>query len=66
MGMNTENYTLTFQNVSAGYQKRPVLKDISIQFEVGRVSALIGPNGAGKSTLIKTASGILPVYERIW
>ncbi len=59
--MDTENYTLTFHNVSAGYQKRPVLKDISIKFEVGRVSALIGPNGAGKSTLIKTASGILPV-----
>jgi iron complex transport system ATP-binding protein len=65
IGMEMENYTLTFNKVNAGYQKRPVLKEISIQFEMGKVSALIGPNGAGKSTLIKAASGILPVTSGI-
>ena len=59
--MSTENYTLSFEHVSAGYHNRLVLKDISIIFPPDKISALIGPNGAGKSTLIKTASGIIPV-----
>lgn len=54
---------LTFDHVSAGYQKRQVLHEISIQFEPDHVSALIGPNGAGKSTLIKAASGIIPLTQ---
>jgi iron complex transport system ATP-binding protein len=61
--MSTENYTLTFDRVSAGYQNRQVLKDISVSFSPGEISTLIGPNGAGKSTLIKTASGILPIIS---
>jgi iron complex transport system ATP-binding protein len=59
--MSTENYTLTFDRVSSGYHNRLVLKEISISFSPGEISALIGPNGAGKSTLIKTASGIVPI-----
>lgn len=56
-----ESYTLSFDHVSAGYQDRLVLNDVSISFEPDRISALIGPNGAGKSTLIKAASGVLPI-----
>jgi iron complex transport system ATP-binding protein len=59
--MSTENYTLSFDRVSAGYHNRQVLMEISVSFSPGEISALIGPNGAGKSTLIKTASGIIPV-----
>ncbi|MDR1033024.1 MAG: Fe-S cluster assembly ATPase SufC [Candidatus Nomurabacteria bacterium] len=32
--------------------KRPVLSDISLQFEVGKRYAILGPNGAGKSSLV--------------
>lgn len=56
-----EDYTLSFDHVSAGYQDRLVLHNITIAFKPGQVSALIGPNGAGKTTLIKAASGVLPV-----
>jgi len=61
--MSTENYTLSFDQVSAGYHDRLVLRDISLLFPPDKISALIGPNGAGKSTLIKTASGIIPVTK---
>lgn len=54
---------LTFDNVSAGYYKRQVLHNITLEFQPGHVSALIGPNGAGKSTLIKAASGVLPLSQ---
>jgi iron complex transport system ATP-binding protein len=63
--MSTENYSLIFNRVSAGYHNRQVLKEISITFSPGKISALIGPNGAGKSTLIKTASGIIPITNGV-
>ena len=32
------------------YGKRQVVKDVSLQFSVGRVAGLLGPNGAGKTS----------------
>lgn len=48
------------ENVSAGYGKTAVLKNISIAIAAGEFAAVIGPNGAGKSTLLKTLAKILP------
>ena len=39
------------QSLAIGYGA-PLLRDISLQAECGRILALIGPNGAGKSTLL--------------
>lgn len=36
------------------------LKDVSVQFEKGTITALCGENGAGKSTLGKVLAGIYP------
>ena len=46
------------QSLAIGYGA-PLLRDISLQAECGRILALIGPNGAGKSTLLKTLAGQL-------
>ena len=37
----------------------PLLRDIALQAERGKILALIGPNGAGKSTVLKTLAGQL-------
>ena len=46
------------QSLAIGYGA-PLLRDISLQAERGRILAFIGPNGAGKSTLLKTLAGQL-------
>jgi branched-chain amino acid transport system ATP-binding protein len=50
---------LRFANVSAGYGKSTVLRDVSFDVPAGGIVALLGPNGAGKTTLLKTAVGLL-------
>lgn len=46
------------QNLAVGYGA-PLLRDIALHAERGKILALIGPNGAGKSTLLKTLAGQL-------
>lgn len=43
----------------AGYGKKIVLKNISVDIPDGEIVALIGPNGAGKSTILKVLMGIV-------
>lgn len=45
-----------FRNVSFGYGKEPVLKDISFNAYPGQTVAVIGPTGSGKSTLVSLIS----------
>lgn len=45
---------IAFQNVTFGYnEERAVLKNVSMHFPMGKVTAVIGGNGAGKSTVFK-------------
>ncbi|OXS76657.1 urea ABC transporter ATP-binding subunit UrtE [Domibacillus enclensis] len=50
---------LAIRSIQAGYDESMVLNDVSIQAEVGKVTAVLGRNGVGKSTLIKTIAGLL-------
>lgn len=49
---------LSLQNISFSYGKTPVLKDISYEFEKGRMYCIIGRSGAGKTTLLSLLSGL--------
>lgn len=48
------------QNLSAGYGKTNILREISFSMETGCVMGILGANGSGKTTLIKAICGILP------
>ena len=50
---------LTIENLSAGYDKAPVLRDISLRVEKGGICALMGRNGSGKTTLLRCINAIL-------
>ncbi len=50
---------IQFQNVSAGYAGRTVVREVSFIVPRGSVASLIGPNGQGKTTLLRTAGGLL-------
>jgi len=50
---------LEISNLSFGYGSQPILKNVNLTFEPGKMTAVIGPNATGKSTLLKCISGIL-------
>ena len=46
------------EKLTAGYNGKIVLRDVSLYASEGKILTVAGPNGAGKSTLIKTALGL--------
>ena len=50
---------LEARNISFGYDRNKVLKDISIKAGSGELIAFLGPNGVGKSTLFRCLLGFL-------
>lgn len=51
---------LEINGLSKSYKKNvPVLHNLNLSIESGRIVGLLGPNGCGKSTLIKLISGLL-------
>lgn len=53
---------LETRTLTAGYDRKPVIRDADIVLHAGEVLVLIGPNGAGKSTLLKTiAMQLVPI-----
>lgn len=51
--------TLNVENVSFGYGEKTIVKDLTLEFPKGKITAIIGPNGCGKSTLLRGVSRLL-------
>jgi branched-chain amino acid transport system ATP-binding protein len=50
-------------NVTTGYGKFRVLKDISIKVNPGEIVCVVGANGAGKTTMMRAISGIISIWQ---
>src|SRR5690625_1594766 len=62
-----------FRRVVAGYQGRPVLRDVTFTTRRGEFVGITGPNGAGKTTLLRVMMGLLVpqsgearLFEQTW
>lgn len=53
--------SLKITNLTVYYELNPILIDINLEFEEGKIYGIIGPNGAGKSTLLKSILGLVKV-----
>ena len=45
---------LTMRDLTVGYDRIPLIKNINLGVRLGEILTLIGPNGSGKSTILKT------------
>lgn len=50
---------LQTRDLSFSYNSLPVLHDLNLTFEKGRLTAVLGPNGSGKTTLLRLLNGLL-------
>lgn len=58
--------SLAVENIGAGYNRIPVLKNVSLKVEPGTVCALMGRNGSGKTTILRCINAILkPTHGRV-
>lgn len=55
----TQDHHLETRNLGAGYEKRMILKDVSLTVPAGKITAIVGGNASGKSTLLRTLARIL-------
>jgi ABC-type branched-subunit amino acid transport system ATPase component len=54
---------LVVAGLAAGYNRTPIIRDVSLTVGRGEVVTVVGPNGAGKSTLVKAIMGVLGALE---
>ena len=52
---------IELRQVSAGYGKTQVLRDVSFTAKPGEITTILGQNGCGKTTLLKAVTGALPL-----
>ena len=61
-----QNDGLVVTNLGKSFNKRPVVRSISLEIQRGEAVGLLGPNGAGKTTCFYMISGLItPDYGKI-
>lgn len=53
------NNSIIIEHISKCFRKIPVLTDVSVEFESGKIHGIIGHNGSGKTVLMKIICGLM-------
>ncbi len=57
---------LSCENLSLGYEGKPILEHLSFSIRAGEYLCIVGENGSGKSTLMRTLLGLQsPLHGRV-
>jgi len=52
---------LNVTNINQYYGGSHILRDVSLQAELGQITVVLGRNGVGKTTLLKSLMGLIPI-----
>ena len=52
---------LSVKNINQYYGGSHILRDVSLQATLGKVTVILGRNGVGKTTLLKSLMGLVPI-----
>jgi urea transport system ATP-binding protein len=52
---------LNVKNINQYYGGSHILRDVSFEAAIGKVTVLLGRNGVGKTTLLKSLMGLIPI-----
>jgi urea transport system ATP-binding protein len=52
---------LSVKNINQYYGGSRILRDVSIEAQLGKVTVILGRNGVGKTTLLKSMMGLVPI-----
>jgi ABC-type branched-subunit amino acid transport system ATPase component len=55
--------SLSVASLTAGYDRSPIVHDVSLDVRPGEIVSMVGPNGSGKSTLLKAIVGLVEVMD---
>ncbi len=61
--MPLEMPLLQVSNVNQFYGGSHILRDVSLEAHLGRITVLLGRNGVGKTTLLKSLMGTVPIRD---
>jgi len=54
---------IKMKNLTLGYKKEKILKDVNVKVKKGEFIGIIGPSGAGKSTMLMAVTGGIKVFD---
>jgi urea transport system ATP-binding protein len=52
---------LKINNINQYYGGSHILRDVSLEADIGKVTVILGRNGVGKTTLLKSMMGLVPI-----
>jgi iron complex transport system ATP-binding protein len=52
---------LKIENLCGGYERKDIIRQLSLEVDLGDFMVVIGPNGSGKTTLLRLLTRVLPL-----